>query len=510
MEGVREGPSGGGRPRRLLILILSLNVGLIAFQYLRHRGRPVYPEDDQVAAWDGATGKPVPGARAIRRHPSESAEFPGPASLAATPISADGRGVITLSPQDMAEGVFVGAPGYAWEWLGRDELKCSLNIPYLKRGGSVRLRIPRFNEMVDPELRLGCLEWRFGRVLPNPGSEGEILYDGLPAGSRFIELRRKGVAGDSEAYGSVTGDVPPGGQVQAILEGDPAALNPEPRVTGTVTFPAGWQGPRTTLELQSVGKDLDPNSQSFYMDVPAGGGRVPFRSRRVVPGRYHLGIRPGWTTEVAVPEAGVTKDIVLPPLMTGTIRLVDAESGEPVTEAKVTWSLEEEERRTHSLMATEATGEPGEFRFRTASPRVVVHVDSPHHRLERATALDLASEMDPSGDPAPCVFRLRGAGEIKVAFRCGKESASPERLLVSRALRRDGPGWISGATTVSGGAATMRGLEPGSYNIGVDTGPDYEAVPYRLVEVVAGRTLEITIDLVKCTEALAAPKSGGR
>ncbi len=455
---------------------------------------------------DLATGEPLPGAVAYRLGPSDllngpgSTLIPGPDTLAATPLPADAAGVVHLGAGDAATGVFVGAPGRFWRRVDPIVLKRLPWVVALGPGGGVRVEVSGWGSLPHPVLAYGREEGFWSVPLPAPDAEGRILLQGLPAGPRRIEVCRGTAWAPGEAWATAEVDIPADGVAAVAIDLRSFVPPTRGRFHGTVAFPAGL--PVSRIELRFEGErneepdDEGGTSWSFAgdflsLEVPPAGGTVPYLTGELPPGSYSLDVESFLSRTELLPEEGTLLEIDLTGLVTGVLRVVDGETGKPLTGASL--SRLESTPEGERWWGVPGTGRPGEFRFLGLPGPVSFSAGAPGHlgwRSSRGQALEVLPSV-----PFDHEFRLARAAALEVTFRGGTPADGGETVRFCRNGFPTGGGWSATVLPMEGGRAAADKLPPGDFHLEVDPGPAFTRLPAIPVTLRAGETTRVVVDL---------------
>ena len=478
-----------------------------------------------------------------------------PACVAGEPLGATGEDGRILLDLERDRQVHVGAAGYAWAKVSR-EADGSLEAD-LGPGGAVRLVVRRWGELEEPVLLAypgefapeevpgrpfsrtpGAVEPGPGegpaaeevstlvvedeveivegeRVLAGPASGEEVLVEGLEPGTWTFFVERGGAGGEVYARGAVA--VVPGGETALVLAAVPTTAGPRGPVTATVHVALGkWEPVSEVVVAQGafiadpdpflVLRGLDPLNAHLEArgEQPKAAGEDVWTvtaAPDLPPGRYRATVNPpGWSTEVEIAEGNRAITLRVPDPAETEVVLTDSLTGKPIG-GRVLWSPFE----AGGHRWVEAEAETGTLLLRAPPGTYRCSVNSPAHRnVERTVTLaaGLRGRVVISLDPAASVRVLLRAGGVPYdgnAYVHAEVKLSEEEM---KRLFEDPEAQESGIVTgqsggVSKGEVTFDNLTPGPCEIRVNRIPGFAPVPARTVQVHAGRTEEVVVDLAR-------------
>jgi hypothetical protein len=457
---------------------------------------------------DRATGAPLPSARAYRHQWEEDDfvydDFPNARSRDGTPVPADVKGGIPLGRITGSETWFVVADGHAWEKVATAKGPAETRVA-LEPGGTVHLSVAGWAALADARVSAKFHGPRRRWTLPNPGPDGEAVYEGIAGGTWKFTVRRGWDFLRGEVYGEGSVEVLPGQESRLVIQTKPSAAGAPVPVSGTVTVPASWGLRRTVLSFDGA----DPTNSSVRkvvrLDLPADGSPVPYRLDPVPPGQYDVRVHPQWYSFVTVPPTGGSFDFRLPGPGTVLVRVVDDATEAPIDQAQVLWHTEAG-RRGYGLETAKRTDAAGEFLVVAPAGLVALSASARGYAKEYVGGLqgilsgrDAVRPLDVrEGIESKVTIRLRRAGTVHVVFKPEGEAPVWKDTMVEIHAEREGSrGWGVGVN-IKDGQGTSDGLEAGPYKIQAGfLKEEYEPVKDIPVEVRAGETTEVVVPLVR-------------
>jgi hypothetical protein len=461
---------------------------------------------------DEATRKPLPGAAGLRAKGIGHRYFPGVYPTFdkgdADPVLDDGEGRITLGPGRGVAKVWVVADGHAFVRVEVPFAGTGESVVLLPPGGRVRVRVPGWESRKDPRCILdsgGAQAW-----LPKPGRKGEFVLDGLPCGKSTFRVREGDISTSSDVstssreIGKATVDVRPGCDETVTIELVTPETSPTVAVWGEVEYDPAWELKSTSVRFTGLDEGNRDVSEEVKTPKRRPGNPLPFRTTRLIPGRYQVEVEPQWRTEIVVQPGGGEFRFEVPPPVEIRVRVVERETGKPIRGAEVHWHGASEGLRSYRTEFVRPDPDPGVFTIRAPSDIVDISARAPGW-LENTRKAWRAEDPETEALPesGELTMALEKAGMVRVVLRQGEGAFSPAGLDVWIRLKESktkagGSSVHSFSLPGEGGRFTADSVPPGSHFVQVkDKDGRFEPVADRPVEVRAGETTEVVVDLVR-------------
>ncbi|MCU0728070.1 MAG: hypothetical protein MUE73_20160 [Planctomycetes bacterium] len=390
--------------------------------------------------------------------------------------------------------LFVRAPGYAWKAVGLDRSGTGTRTVALRRSGDLRVELS--GAVIDPELRVRILQdgwpiaWRATRGAPSAAFEG--LRPGHCRAEAFLG-------------GEWIGGLVLAGAEFDLAEGDSRvvrlAVPPSPRVepvevTVAVDVAPEWGAGDADLTVEPLGPVWlgetlvwtgCPLSSDDFPRSSLGPGRFRFGPLALQPGRYRLLPGFGRACEAEVRPGSVAEiSIDVPPPRIVTVRTIDAGSGETARAEGIRWVTGEG--------GADWTGTitPGAFRLRSIPGALDVEVDDGYW-------FGPPVHLPAGGEPGVVEIPVRHGGRIEVRFREGGQRVRSEDLGPAEEVRIGASGHeraLVGEARQFDDAFGWLVSRAGAYRVSFPAYDGYEPVPDLEVEVRAGGTTVLPVDLV--------------
>jgi hypothetical protein len=274
-------------------------------------------------------------------------------------------------------------------------------------------------------------------------------------------------------------------------------------VRGTVTFSSGWGEVVSRVTFCGMDRDNSGIEESVSLGTVVPGVPASFSMGRLPPGLYRAVVDPQWRTEVVVEKEGGAFDFRIPAPAEVLLRVVAAEDGAPLSDARLTWHSQPEEGIQGVYREETATAGPGPGEFRLLVPPGIVVASA---EAAGRAPLDLTVDGEGtgpllrSGEKLERVLRLTASGSLHVNLMCGGAAGLPPKLKV---YFRKGAGPVVDGTTSwplgqLGEGLDRKGLAPGTYTLSV-LGSEgfYEPVEDRVFEINGGKQTVVTVELEK-------------
>lgn len=444
---------------------------------------------------------------------------PRVAGLALSPAAGDAPRIVELVRRFPPErGVLVSAraPGYAWGSTSLDVSKGEREL-LLEPAAAMQVRLANVQLARYAALETvpvlcvygiradgGNQYVHFERLDETVESDGLRLESLVPGGYRVaVEL-----GGGSwteqpvlarEEVSIVAGD---SREVVLVLDEPPP---PPARATlgGVVSFPAFGAEDKVRLQLyfQPTQRWMSPDFELSLADLQPVAGALPswsFRLEDLPIGTYRVQLAPFSKVWMVDLPAGGAEDLelVLPALAEVLVETVDGRTGEQVPRSQLYYRTEPVPGQVQHDLARADTELPGRFRFWAAPGAVRVWPMFPNgsEREFGGTGKDL--ELVPGFQSVK--LALAPVYAMRFEFRENGTAlpTGPQGLLTTRDIRAvDHEGRVTG-----GGLQRDMQVEvsaPGAYEIHFEgvTGDRYHPIRSRLVEVRAGETAVIVVEL---------------
>jgi hypothetical protein len=448
-----------------------------------------------VVVHDGS-GNPISGARVYEHrgsHDWESFEtphqIPGPRTIAQEPLRTDSSGCFRLGRGFGVKQFYIVADGCAWT---------SAAIPFamggevrvrLVAGGGVRLRIPQWRELEQPLLWAHCDHRSLHLRVRPPNEVGGGLVHGLPVGNYVFEIRRGGWWEDSHVYGRATVEVVAGVVVPLTIEVNPGQALGKAVVTGTLTVPRGWTDRPAWVTFEGLETENAEINETVHFRGWQDRETLPFRTDPIPAGRYLVEAASlGWGQKIEVPIGGGHFDLSLPPPLDLHVRVIDDTTGHDIPTAQLNWNAVHERLggwATYSVPRDHATGV-----FKLQVPPAVLALSA-----EADGYIDRGLKVGvEAGKLCEAVIRLQRAAVLTVRLRLDGESFSGDGVAVEVERSWAGGSYCS-ARGFDNGEARFADLAPGTWTVDVSESPILEEVEPLRIELKAGETKQIVIDL---------------
>jgi hypothetical protein len=453
------------------------------------RTRPVV-----LVVTDALTGAPLPGARACTGSGRwDSAEIESYGSWRGRIVhsiprresvvgKADALGRIPLTPERWDDFAVV-TEGYAWAIVelprsAGGELRVGL-LP----GGAMRIRIPRWGDLVRPALLIRIEGQTGEQLLEHEVREGEVRLDGVLAGSHEVLVREGGRDGEVTGKADVT--VLPGQESEVTIDVEPARV-PRVEITGRVTIPTAWKRAPSYIVFQ---KRLTGHgrgeSRSVRLESEGGAdlGIYRYRIEGLTPGPFYIEVEPfQFHREVEILADSGTLDFALPEPVLVLIRVVGADTGEDLAGAELHWHSVLRGRGGYGLSGA-ARAADGRFTLQAPPGLIEVSAAAEGYR-------DAREEVQIRGKRVEHEIRLKPGAILLVRFRADGEDFSGDDLWCDlsgngRRGRRGDPEGVR-----------FPNLAPGEYTLTVRQIAGFEPVPERKVQVRPGKN-QVVVDLVR-------------
>jgi hypothetical protein len=472
----------------------------------------VPPAEGILRVVDDETGAPIPGATV-----NGLVELRGGREWSLEPVPGSGKA---------GEFRFRGPPGIVWigvEAPGHVTMDDFHGLSLELRPGVVTeqvVRLPRAGE-VQVEFRGGgpsvTVEEVSIRRKLEPGTLGWVArgfpvkanragQDGLPPGPYTLEVKP---GRGFERVPDLEVEILAGKVTEVVVDLVPRSPEADAAegVRGTVTFHPGWGERESTVRFRGLRGRNRQVDESAALAKAAPGRPSSFALGRLPPGRYRVEVAPQWTTEVEVPEGGGEFHFSIPEPAEVLVRVVAAETGEPLPGTGLYWTIDTDDGAELGVPVVSVAEGPGTGGYRLLVPPGVFGCRA-HAPGRVAVSLE---RMGPSGSPGnpelrsgeriEGTIRLARAGTVRLLLRC------EGRLLARREVEAwilSGPGAVgregvaSWRMNGSGGARTQDGLPPGMLTLEIrDPEGRFEPVPDREIQVRAGETTEVSLELVR-------------
>ncbi len=446
-----------------------------------------------------------------------SGEAPDPAELYSAGRVQPGRGIV----------VYARAPGYAWGTIVLDVSTGAERELLLGPAASLGVRLTNVQleryAALETQANIYVVQtrpdggkrntWfqRLDETLETEGLRIEALEPGEYALSvelgASLEWRKRTVLAREELYGELALAA---GETRELVLAVPDPPAPKKRATlgGVVSFPAfgGEEGVR----LQLYEADYKHGSADYELslaDMERVGGALPtwsFHLEDLPVGLYQVQLLPfvkNWMIELPA-DGREDVELVIPELAEVLVETVDARTGERIPLEAIRYGYREHlpgrvhrEASTLARPAVSFEGEPGRFHFWTAPGAAYVQTYGIPSGLDygiRRKDLELVPGLQ------SVRFELEPAYAIRFEFRDGGAALPHEDGVfsgLSQCIRAvDHEGSVSAVKYW-----LFEASAPGLYEISFEgIGADrFLPIPARRVEVCAGETTEVIVDLLR-------------
>ncbi|HEX6886191.1 MAG TPA: sigma factor-like helix-turn-helix DNA-binding protein, partial [Planctomycetota bacterium] len=306
--------------------------------------------------------------------------------------------------------------------------------------------------------------------------------------------------GESQAssrLGSAEVSLAPGAETSVTVPIDASVLDvPRTHLTGTLRLPPGFERTWAGLRIERLDGGEEDFHQallemSFAREQPdllrwdAGQRRTGTYVATIHPLQYRERVETGG------PGSETHAELVVPPLVTVTVEVVEAGSGAPLA-AEVSWRGPELREVNHGFtrMDVRRNAATGALEFVAAEGDVEVSATLPGYREGRRT-LQLV------GPAQTCRIELQRASGVQLAFQEG-EAALPLELdwLWNVRVRTEEGVQHPDGRQVRTGRLTLF-LVPGRYTLEFPPLPGYEPLAPVAVEVRADEVTEVVVSAVR-------------
>ena len=344
--------------------------------------------------------------------------------------------------------------------------------------------------------------------VPLLAPSGEVLLQGLAPGQHAFLVRRGESNAYCELYGAGTVTIRRGETVTLAIPTTPSTAGTLAPITGKLTVPEGW-GPGPFLCRFDGNQPTNAHVHDLAMleTSTSDDSALGIRTEPIPPGRYRVTIDPTrWGVDVTVPEGGADYRWSLPQPGVFRVRALDATSRAPVADAAVmcraqgpaeqdrftiAWNdpySEESDpervwiRRALPGPATLLVESEGYFPESVSVDAVAGVTTNVEVLLRRCAGVVVRVRLDgaPFRSQAPVEVNLRALHEVRETDGAETEVDASDSSL-----------------QLGSGSATFDGLLAGSYEVELDGLAGFESGPRRRVDVRAGETAEVVIDLVR-------------
>ena len=426
----------------------------------------------------------------------------------------DGVSPIGLPTRLGTETYWVRAPDHAWGMITIDYAQGGERILSLSLGGSVSVALRNLSKPDSTLLRI----WQtlqdgsastdlYREIRAEPGVD--ILVEHVRPATYVLRAEMGRTWSDPVVLGSASVEVVAGEVARATLDleeppGSP--LTTPVALSGRLIVPPSWGEEAFALNLEPLdapvtAENTPPTVRARHMSpVDVSRGSYAWSAGRVPPGRYRVEVSP-WFYKVLldVPAGGLTDaEIRVPGPGDVVVHLRDLVTGEPVSLPFLFWSSVHPEIPGGGSASVRSTDRVSPFRFRAPLGRIRVStsIQAGYQQASQTFEVDAgANEL---------TLHLERSQGIRVVLRDGDAVVRSRLLTPYRAEQIDGIG-----ESVSWGAADggiIVGVsKPGRYRVTVPDVDGFEPVPVQEVEVPAGETVELVIELKRKTRDLPEP-----
>ncbi|MEM7311300.1 MAG: RNA polymerase sigma factor [Planctomycetota bacterium] len=454
------------------------------------------------------------------REPDASA--PTVAGVALAPAAGESPRLVELTRRGPPEGgviVSARAPGYAWASTSVDVSQGDREL-LLEPAAALDVRLAnvereRYAALATVPMLCVHLLWPDG-VIQNVhfepldealAADGLRLPNLLPGAYRVAVELRGGAWAEQPVLALEEFPLTAGETRRLVLTLAEAPAPPQhATLGGVVSFPApaglGAERVRLQLFFQPTQRWRDPDVELALGELERTAGALPtwsFRVEDLPVGRYRVQLMPFLKVWMIDLPAGGREDLrlVLPELAEVLLETVDGQTGARVARDELYYRFREPVpgQRERDLARAE-TEEPGRFRFWAVPGAVRVWPKFPNGAEREFGGNGMDLELVPGRQSVK--FELAPAYAMRFEFRADGTTlpVGPQGLHTTRDIRAvDHAGRVT-----NGGLQRNMRVEvsaPGVYEIRFDgvTGDRYHSLPPRLVDVRAGETTEVVVEL---------------
>jgi hypothetical protein len=422
---------------------------------------------------------------------------PGPKTVSKEPRRTDSDGRLPLGRGRGSVELYFRAEGYAWRAAEVAYGAGGEVVVELESGGDARLLIPRFAELRAPQIWMRRLfSSDESRLAPPAGTE-ELLVSGLVADDYEFTICRGDRYDEARVYGTTTGSIRAGKTATITIEVTPDPAPVLVKVTGTITVGAGWKAPPDWIKFEGAepsNAEIDEtiivaehvqavaDAEGFARRSGEDPRLVRFETRALPIGRYLVEIEPYlWARYVTVTDRSSHFDFALPQPVTIRVRLADAQGNDLGLPADVTWYVPMEERSGWS--SNTAVREGDAFVLQAPPGKVTIRAEAPGY-LAKQDRFEIPEDR-------VVTLALERAGAVIVRLRIDGKPFDGAGVSIEIRMPSGG-GQLRG---FDAGAARFDGLEPGRGTVALGEVAGCEAVEPIDIEVAAGQTRDLWIDL---------------
>jgi hypothetical protein len=458
----------------------------------------------QVLVMDAQSGRPVPDARIFRYRGSrgfdtgtDSWGIPPPETLRHDAVRADDAGRATVwAPRGPMSGnvaFAVVADGHAWSIVSVRMGEETPRSVRLRPGGQLGLRIERYGELENPVIKI----WpESGAGLSDPGElgvpdeNGYLLVEGLRPDSYHVSVERRAKSTQGRVYGRGEALVLAGKTVGLVVQAKPAVRRKPVTFRGVLHGAEAWGKRLEWISLAGGDPDNSDVQAKVELGEPGKDGGIAFEVKSLLPGLYNALVQPiGWRQSVRVTGVEGALHISLGEPATVRLRVVDAATGKDLSDATAWWHLELETLTAYRLDEAERDVATGRLTFLCGAGHVEIDVQAEGH-IKADLELDTKS-----GETIERTVRLHRAGAVRVQLVVeGKPfDTRPAAVRLTRETHDSRRSWNFRGS----GAVLCKDLPPGVVELTIRDIDGFEPVPPRQVRIEPGKTLDVTIELVR-------------
>ncbi len=445
------------------------------------------------------------------------------AGMALSPAAGEAPRLVELArrwPPERGVLVSARAPGYAWNSTSLDVSKGDREL-LLEPGAGLEVRLANVQREryaaldVVPMLCVyriredgGNQYVHFERLDETLSSEGLRLDSLDPGGYRVTFELGGGAWTEQPVLAREEVSISAGGTRELVLAlADPPAPPERTTLGGVISFPAptalgGEEKVRLQLYFQPTQRWMKPDFEFSLADLQRVGGALPtwsFRVEDLAVGMYRVQLMPFlkvWMIDLQ-PGGAEDLELVLPELAEVLVETVDGRTGERVPRSDLYYRYREPvPGQLQRELARADTEEPGRFRFWAAPGAVRVWPKFPNGAEREFGGNGMDLELVPGLQSLK--FELAPVYAMRFEFREDGTAlpTGPQGLHTTRDIRAvDHEGRVT-----DGGLQRDMVVEvsaPGVYEISFEgvTGDRYHPIPPRLVDVRAGETTEVIVEL---------------
>ncbi len=441
-----------------------------------------------------------------------------PGDMTRYPIAENATSPIDLQAELHAGAYLVGSPGYAWKNAKLKLEPTSEHRVLLERGGSLEVTLAGVPAPPEAVVRLHRLREpaptpprpkqgskvrrtergpRPGRAQHDVGESRRFLFEDLAAGryQARVELGESTSAALVLAEGLAT--VEAGELAQLTLQVEPRPKLTTARLAGHMILPQEWNLDRFTVNLFFIGMSLSGEhdhyslSETDFKLVEGSPEMYAFDLGEIQTGKYAIRLDELAYSDTIELNMGGRTDVrfEVPPPVTISVHVRDATTGQAAPTKRLSWHCALPDGfHTPSPEYVERSPDDEDFQLRV--PATSIEIDSYTDFYSSASAtvqarpgLEVVLDVSPRGK---ALIQLMD-GERPIQWP--RQGTPSVHHLDGRQTR------ISGR--YRGMKLLLRKVEPDRYRITLPEFAGFEPHPPIEVDIVAGETTEVVVQLVR-------------